>query len=131
MLYQLLVVVDCSSVCVLLRWSLANLTALNNYEFWNILACICQVRLQKYNTEAGAVKYKNGLHFATRILQTEGVLLFNFFQISVYHYLSCLFKCCLARKFGSVYLDVLVVEHDTQNYMSNFSVVCNPVLIVG
>nr|ABH07903.1 mitochondrial amino acid carrier [Solanum lycopersicum] len=50
-----------------------------------------KVRLQKYNTEAGAVKYKN------------------------------------ARKFGSVYLDVLVVEHDTQNYMSNFSVVCNPV----
>ncbi|XP_015063344.1 mitochondrial arginine transporter BAC1 isoform X1 [Solanum pennellii] len=32
-----------------------------------------KVKLQKYNTEAGAVKYKNGLHCATRILQTEGV----------------------------------------------------------
>ncbi|XP_049382141.1 mitochondrial arginine transporter BAC1-like isoform X1 [Solanum stenotomum] len=32
-----------------------------------------KVKLQKYNTEAGGVKYKNGLHCATRILQTEGV----------------------------------------------------------
>ncbi|KAH0699720.1 hypothetical protein KY284_013935 [Solanum tuberosum] len=32
-----------------------------------------KVKLQKYNTEAGGAKYKNGLHCATRILQTEGV----------------------------------------------------------
>ncbi|KAK6797481.1 hypothetical protein RDI58_005183 [Solanum bulbocastanum] len=32
-----------------------------------------KVKLQKYNTEAGGVKYKNGLHCATRILQTEEV----------------------------------------------------------
>ncbi|KAJ6724985.1 MITOCHONDRIAL BASIC AMINO ACIDS TRANSPORTER-RELATED [Salix viminalis] len=31
------------------------------------------VKLQKHNTEAHGIKYKNGLHCTTRILQTEGV----------------------------------------------------------
>lgn len=56
-----------------------KLAALNNYEFLNILPCNCQVKLQKYYTEAGGVKYKNGLHCATRILQMEEVLFLNFF----------------------------------------------------
>ncbi|KAJ6724984.1 MITOCHONDRIAL BASIC AMINO ACIDS TRANSPORTER-RELATED [Salix viminalis] len=32
-----------------------------------------KVKLQKHNTEAHGIKYKNGLHCTTRILQTEGV----------------------------------------------------------
>ncbi|KAJ6333509.1 hypothetical protein OIU77_009389 [Salix suchowensis] len=31
------------------------------------------VKLQKHNTEAHGIKYKNGLHCTARILQTEGV----------------------------------------------------------
>ncbi|KAJ9136141.1 hypothetical protein P3X46_033249 [Hevea brasiliensis] len=32
-----------------------------------------KVKLQKHNTEAHGIKYRNGLHCTTRILQTEGV----------------------------------------------------------
>ncbi|KAJ4833892.1 Mitochondrial arginine transporter bac1 [Turnera subulata] len=32
-----------------------------------------KVKLQKHNTEAGGIKYKNSLHCTARILQTEGV----------------------------------------------------------
>ncbi|KAK4345078.1 hypothetical protein RND71_035254 [Anisodus tanguticus] len=32
-----------------------------------------KVKLQKHNTEARGIKYKNGLHCAARILKTEGV----------------------------------------------------------
>ncbi|XP_057764472.1 mitochondrial arginine transporter BAC1 [Salvia miltiorrhiza] len=32
-----------------------------------------KVKLQKHNTEANGIKYKNGLHCTTRILKTEGV----------------------------------------------------------
>ncbi|KAJ6769870.1 hypothetical protein OIU79_020681 [Salix purpurea] len=32
-----------------------------------------KVKLQKHNTEAHGIKYKNGLHCTARILQTEGV----------------------------------------------------------
>ncbi|KAJ8534898.1 hypothetical protein K7X08_016626 [Anisodus acutangulus] len=39
----------------------------------NQVKCICQVKLQKHNTEARGIKYKNGLHCAARILKTEGV----------------------------------------------------------
>ncbi|KAG6419148.1 hypothetical protein SASPL_121360 [Salvia splendens] len=36
-----------------------------------------KVKLQKHNTEANGIKYKNGLHCTTRILKTEGVCLLN------------------------------------------------------
>ncbi|KAL3740070.1 hypothetical protein ACJRO7_021361 [Eucalyptus globulus] len=32
-----------------------------------------KVKLQKHNTEVGGIKYRNGLHCAARVLQTEGV----------------------------------------------------------
>ncbi|KAK6932592.1 Mitochondrial substrate/solute carrier [Dillenia turbinata] len=32
-----------------------------------------KVKLQKYNTEAHGIKYRNGLHCASRVLRTEGV----------------------------------------------------------
>uniref|UniRef100_A0A2P2K5V5 Mitochondrial arginine transporter BAC1 n=1 Tax=Rhizophora mucronata TaxID=61149 RepID=A0A2P2K5V5_RHIMU len=35
-----------------------------------------KVKLQKHNTEAQGIKYKNGLHCAARILQAEGVCFF-------------------------------------------------------
>ncbi|KAL9392472.1 hypothetical protein Peur_016392 [Populus x canadensis] len=38
-----------------------------------------KVKLQIHNTEAHGIKYKNGLHCTTRILQTEGVCSFNVF----------------------------------------------------
>lgn len=39
--------------------------------------CVYQVKLQKHNTEATGVKYKNGMYCAARILKTEGVCLFT------------------------------------------------------
>lgn len=39
---------------------------------------ICQVKLQKHNTEVAGIKYRNGLHCAARILKTEGVWFLNF-----------------------------------------------------
>jgi solute carrier family 25 carnitine/acylcarnitine transporter 20/29 len=32
-----------------------------------------KVKLQKHNTDVQGLRYKNGLHCASRILQTEGV----------------------------------------------------------
>lgn len=34
---------------------------------------LVQVKLQKHNTEANGVRYKNGFHCTARILKTEGV----------------------------------------------------------
>lgn len=38
-----------------------------------VFCVLCQVKLQKHNTDVEGLRYKNGLHCASRILQTEGV----------------------------------------------------------
>lgn len=37
-----------------------------------------KVKLQKHNTDAHGIKYKNGLHCAARILRNEGVCISDF-----------------------------------------------------
>ncbi|RVW19441.1 hypothetical protein CK203_115619 [Vitis vinifera] len=37
-----------------------------------------RVKLQKHNTEAHGMKYKNGLHCTARIVKSEGVCFLNF-----------------------------------------------------
>lgn len=44
--------------------------------YWFVFCFLCQVKLQKHNTDVQGLRYKNGLHCASRILQTEGVCIF-------------------------------------------------------
>lgn len=75
---------------------------------WFFVGCfvsLCQVKLQKHNTDVEGLRYKNGLHCASRILQTEGVC-FPFTLLLCYVSLLTILKTDVALESLDFYASV-------------------------
>lgn len=86
------------------------------------------MKLQKHNTEANDIKYKNGLHCTTRILKTEGVCLLTpcetFIQCIIFIVIFEL-ACYVAKASLYFLLLISVCVYDGHRVIST-SEVCPP-----